>query len=90
MKTKSPDLVRSQRAFFSFLVYRAILGTAISLAIAALLLWLDVGGIASLIARAGQSWMWIGLFCFDIWVTVTGMTIAIGIWGLGEWRDPPD
>jgi len=89
MNAKRSDLARSQRAFFSFLIYRATLGTAISLSIAALMLWTDVGGISSLMDRASDSWMWVAFFCFDIWVTVTGITIAIGIWRLGEWRDPP-
>jgi hypothetical protein len=84
------ELSRSKRAFFTFLIRRALMGSAISLVVAALFLWSDVGGIYSLMDRANQSWLWIGFFVFDIWVTVTGITIAIGIWGLGSWRDPSD
>lgn len=84
------DLSRSRKAFFGFLIRRGLMGTGISLGIAAVFLWSDVGGVYSLMARANQSYLWIAFFCFDIWVTVTGITIAIGIWGLGEWHDPPD
>lgn len=83
------ELSRSRRAFFTFLVKRALLGTMISLVLAGLFLWSDVGGITSLMMRANQSWLWVLFFCFDIWVTVTGITIAVGLWRLGETRDPP-
>jgi len=39
--------------------------------------------------RASDSWLWFLFFGFDFWVTVTGITIAIGLWNLGSWRDPP-
>jgi hypothetical protein len=87
--TPSPELIASRRAFFGFLIKRAIMGTVISLCIAGIMLWSDLGGVLSLMMRAQQGWLWVLFFCFDIWVTVTGITIAVGIWGLGEWRDPP-
>ena len=83
------DLTRSQRLFFTFLVRRGLLGTLISFFAAAAFLLADIGGIASLMMRASGSWLWIAFFCFDIWVTVTGITIAVGLWKLGDWRDPP-
>lgn len=89
MNPRLAELKRSQRAFFGFIAKRAALGTVLSLAFAAGLLWSDVGGIKTLMSRAGEPWLWGAIFCFDIWVTVTGITIAIGIWNLGEWRDPP-
>lgn len=84
------ELSRSRRAFFGFLIRRGLMGTAISLGVAGLFLWSDMGGIYSLMSRANQSWLWIAFFTFDIWVTVTGITIAVGIWNLGSWGDPSE
>ncbi len=89
MNAALPDLIRSRRAFFTFLVKRAALGTVLSAIFVAAFLWADIGGITSLMLRANNSWLWILFFAFDFWVTVTGITLAIGIWNLGDWRDPP-
>tara|TARA_R110000787_G_scaffold285461_4_gene401208 strand:- start:33576 stop:33848 length:273 start_codon:yes stop_codon:yes gene_type:complete len=89
MNAALPDLIRSRRKFFSFLIKRAALGTVLSLIFVTGFLWADIGGITSLMLRANDSWLWIMFFGFDFWVTVTGITIAIGLWNLGDWRDPP-
>ena len=89
MNAALPDLIRSRRAFFMFLIKRAILGSGISVIVVGLFLWADIGGVTSLMLRASDSWLWFLFFGFDFWVTVTGITIAIGLWNLGSWRDPP-
>ncbi len=89
MNAQTPELSRSQRAFFGFLLRRFLMGTVISLSVAGLFLLFDLGGIKSMMFRAEDTWHWVMVFCFDIWVTVTGITIAVGIWYLGDWRDPP-
>ena len=89
MNAALPDLVASRRKFFTFVAKRAAMGTAISAVVAALFLYSDVGGITSIMMRSTDAWLWMAFFCFDIWVTTTGITIAIGFMRLGDWRDPP-
>lgn len=83
------DLVASRRKFFRFAAKRAVLGTAISAVVAVIFLYADVGGMTSIMMRSSDAWLWMAFFCFDIWVTTTGITIAIGFMRLGSWSDPP-
>ena len=89
MSAAISDLLASRRQFFRFLAKRALMGTVLSFVVSGMFLAADIGGIASLMMRAHDSWLWIAFFCFDLWVTVTGITIAIGFWRLGDWSDPP-
>jgi hypothetical protein len=83
------DLVESRRKFFRFAANRGALGTAISAVVAIIFLYSDVGGMTSIMMRSSDAWLWMAFFCFDIWVTTTGITIAIGFMRLGSWSDPP-
>lgn len=83
------DLAASRRKFFSFVAKQAALGTAISAVVAAIFLYADVGGMTSIMIRSSDAWLWMAFFCFNIWVTTTGITISIGFMRLGDWRDPP-
>lgn len=89
MNAALPDLAASRRKFFSFVAQRTALGTAISAVVAAVFLYTDVGGVTSIMIRSSDAWLWMAFFCFNIWVTTTGITIAIGFMRLGDWRDPP-
>lgn len=89
MNAALPDLVASRRKFFRFAAKRAALGTAISIVVAIIFLYADVGGMTSIMMRSSDAWLWMAFFCFDIWVTTTGITIAIGFMRLGSWSDPP-
>lgn len=83
------DLVESRRRFFRFAAKRAAMGTAISVVVAFIFLYTDVAGMTSIMMRSSDAWLWMAFFCFDIWVTTTGITIAIGFMRLGSWSDPP-
>lgn len=89
MNATLPDLIASRRKFFRFAARRAALGTAISVVVAAIFLYADIGGMTSIMMRSSDTWLWMAFFCFDIWVTTTAITIAIGFMRLGDWRDPP-
>lgn len=89
MNAALPNLSASRRKFFAFAAKRAALGTAISVVVAAIFLYADVGGMTSIMMRSSDAWLWMAFFCFDIWVTTTAITIAIGFMRLGDWRDPP-
>ena len=89
MNAALPNLAESRRKFFTFAAKRAILGTAISAVVAAAFIFSDVGGITSIMMRSTDAWLWMAFFCFDIWVTTTAITIAIGFMRLGDWSDPP-
>lgn len=80
------ELAQSRRQFFGFLAKRAAMGTALSFVVSGTFLATDIGDIRSIMMRSSETWLWLGIFCFDVWVTVTGITIAIGFWGLGRGR----
>lgn len=88
MNAVTNELAHSRRQFFGFVIKWALIGSATALFIAAGFLLADLGGILSLMLRAQSPVLWIAFFCFDIWVTVTGLTIAIAFWNLGDWKDP--
>ncbi len=88
MNAITTELADSRRQFFGFIIKWGLIGSAASMLLAALFLASDLGGILSLMLRAQSPVLWIAFFCFDIWVTVTGITIAIAFWGLGDWKDP--
>ena len=89
MNAALPDLISSRRKFFRFAAKRFVLGTIISAIVAVIFLYSDVGGMTSMMQRSSDGWLWMAFFCFDIWVTTTGITIAIGFMRLGSWSDPP-
>lgn len=89
MNAALPNLSDSRRKFFTFAAKRAVLGTAISAVVAIIFLYADMGGMTSMMLRSSEAWLWMSFFCFDIWVTTTAITIAIGFMRLGDWRDPP-
>lgn len=89
MNAIASDLAHSRRQFFGFIVKWGLIGSATALMIAAMFLLADLGGVLSLMLRSASPMLWIAFFCFDIWVTVTGLTLAIAFWGLGDWSDPP-
>lgn len=88
MNAALPDLIASRRKFFRFVAKRAALGTLISAVVASIFLYADAGGMTSIMMRSSDAWLWMAFFCFDIWVTTTAITIAIGFMRLGDWRDP--
>lgn len=88
MNASINDLLHSRRQFFGFIVKWGLIGTTISLFVSGGFLLADLGGILSLMLRSSSPALWIGFFCFDIWVTVTGVTLAVAFWGLGDWSDP--
>lgn len=89
MNAITSELAHSRRQFFGFIVKWMMIGSVAGLTIAGMFLIADLGGVLSLMLRSASPALWIAFFCFDIWVTVTGLTLAIAFWGLGEWRDPP-
>lgn len=89
MSADVSELKRGQRVFFAFLVRRFMWGTIFSMAVATALLYFDLGKLTSIMLRSPDRWLWLMILLTSIWVTVTGITIAIGLMYLGEWRDPP-
>lgn len=89
MNAITSELAHSRRQFFTFIGKWALIGSFTALMIAGMFLLADLGGVLSLMLRSSSPVMWIAFFCFDLWVTVTGLTLAIAFWGLGDWRDPP-
>lgn len=78
-----------QRIFFAFLARRFIWGTVFSMAVGTALLYLDLGKLTSIMMRSPDRWLWLLILLTSIWVTVTGITVAVGLMYLGDWRDPP-
>ncbi len=86
MSDPSPfaELYESRRQFFTFIIKRGILGTLLSFCVSGGLLVTNVANLRDIMFRADITWLWMSIFVFDVWVTVTGMTLAISFWFLGK------
>ncbi len=82
-------MIAGQREFFRFIAGRLLVGTVITLAAVVAVLYADLGGVATLMRASPDGWLYLILMTGGFWVTIGGITLAIGIMGLGEWNDPP-
>ncbi len=78
------ELAESRRNFFRFVIKRGILGTCLSFCVSGGLIASNVANLRDILFRADDIWLWTMIFVFDVWVTVTGMTLAISFWFLGR------
>ena len=84
MNEPQSDLATSRRHFFRFVIKRGILGTCLSFCVSGTLIASNVANLRDILFRADDIWLWTMIFVFDVWVTVTGMTLAISFWFLGR------
>jgi hypothetical protein len=78
-------------ALIRFLAGHCALGVTAGLATAALLLWLDIGGIGSLVAGDGGSrWIAIGLLGFGFAITFGSLAMGSALFLLSSDDDPDD
>ena len=52
------DLIASRRKFFRFAAKRFVMGTVISVVVAIIFLYADVGGMTSIMMRSSDAWLW--------------------------------
>jgi len=75
------------RPAVQFLFGHFAAGVLGALVTGALILWLDLGGIGTLIRRSEQPWLAAALMLFGLVVTFGGCALAAGVMGMKRWRD---
>jgi hypothetical protein len=78
---------RHQRHFLGFLLKHAGYGTVTGLVVGALLLWLDIAGLYTLISASPDRGLFLLMLFFGLFITFGAIGIAIGVMELGEERD---
>lgn len=80
-------LLPHQKAVLGFLLRHLVAGVFGGFLFGALLLYVDAGGMRSMIMASGEGYMYLFLLFFGLFVTFGGVGMAIGIMSLGEERD---
>lgn len=62
-----------------FLIRHALIGMALGVAVTALILWTDAFGLGGLF---GKSWLAMGVFAFQMALTLGGIQIAVAVLSL--------
>jgi hypothetical protein len=70
-----------------FLLGHLAAGIVGALVVGTLLLWLDVGGLATLMWRSEHPWVAVGMLFFGLVITFGGCAAAAGVMGMKTWRD---
>ena len=70
-----------------FMLCHLLYGTVGAVVFTAALLYLDIGGIRTMIGRSGGGAVPVFLLFFGLFVTFGGISIGMGVMGLGTFRD---
>ncbi|MEO5336256.1 MAG: hypothetical protein H7841_05085 [Magnetospirillum sp. WYHS-4] len=81
------SLLPHQKDVLGFLLRHLVAGVLGGFLFGGLLLYVDAGGMRSMIVASRDGWIYLFLLFFGLFVTFGGAGMAIGIMSLGEERD---